>query len=53
MALITIIPLSEGHQCSNEVPGALLTQGLHDQFIAPSILDSGPSPSAALTSEAL
>jgi len=44
VALITIIPLSEGHQCSNEVPGALLTQGLHAQFIAPSVLDSGPSP---------
>lgn len=41
---ITILPFSEGHQCSNEVPGALLIQGLHAQFIAPSVLDSGPSP---------
>lgn len=44
MDFIQILPFSEGHQCSNEVPGALLIQGLHAQFIAPSVLDSGPSP---------
>lgn len=30
---ITILPFSEGHQCSNEVPGAFI-QGLHAQFYA-------------------